>query len=467
MNIVELQKILAQGESEILEFKLGNTSPENLASVICAFLNGRGGRVLLGVSDIGKVIGVDNVGKVLNEIQNKLSELITPRSVWTFESIQIQEKEIVVIDIPEGRDKPYVVGGSIFFRRGGSVVKATRDDISDLIQKRSLTSHRWERQLAVGAELEDLDLNLIVETGRRAIDAQRWQGTADNVVEFLDSFGLITSGSITNAALILFGKQPTKFFPQARVRLLVLPSGKTGDQYSVDRIFESAVLQIVDSIVPALVTYVGGAASNFSKVNWQREDRPIFPMSALREGVMNAIVHRDYSLNSEIVISVLSHSLQIISPGGLPIELTPAALKRDHQSMPRNPDIAHLCFLYGLIEKVGRGTQLIVEDCKGSKLREPRWSSSVLETKLTFFGPSIASKEMLSADLNERQNKILLLVRERDSLSSSGLAKIFGGIVTGRTVRQDLQMLVDGGWLVRRGRGRGTSYAMGSREYSR
>jgi len=117
-------------------------------------------------------------------------------------------------------------------------------------------------------------------------------------------------------------------------------------------------------IPSVLAAYVGGIASDFRSNKWQREDHPIYPMSALREGVLNALVHRDYNLTGSTLISIAPDSLQISNPGGLPPGLTTADLKRDHPSLPRNPDIAHILFLHGLIEKVGRGTQHII--CGGA-----------------------------------------------------------------------------------------------------
>ena len=187
-------------------------------------------------------------------------------------------------------------------------------------------------------------------------------------------------------------------------------------------------------------------------------------MTALREGVMNALVHRDYSSSGSITISILPDSLQISNPGGLPEGLKPADLKRDHPSVPRNPDIAHVCFLRGFIEKVGRGTQRIVEDCREARLHDPKWQSSSLETILTFFTPASGFAQTLVEDLNDRQQKILAAIQEHKPLSANDVAKLLGGEVTDRTVRNDLQTLVNGQWLVRRGRGRSTLYVRPKKE---
>lgn len=457
MNAKDLQKLIEKGESDQVEFKTGNAPIEMIAKNVCAFLNWRGGRILLGVSDQG-LVGVTDARALVQRIKHRMSKLISPPAMWTVEHVRIDDRDIVVIEVPTGIDKPYVTEGAIYFRRGERTVPATRNEISALIHKRSESSQRWERQIAMGAEREDLDDKLISETAILAVKAERWQGSPDKVEDFLNALGLFAHGGVTNAALLLFGKQPSRLLPQARVRLLVMPEGKTGNRYSADRTFDGCALRIAQQIPEALSKYTGGVLSKFSEKNWQREDRPLYPMAALREGIMNALVHRDYSHNGSITISVQPDLLQISNPGGLPDELSPADLKRDHPSVPRNPDIAHVFFLRGLIEKIGRGTQRIVEDCRDAHLRDPRWQSSPLETRLTFFTPATGSR---SEDLNDRQKQIIEFSQEKKQLKAGDIAVLLGGGITERTIRNDLQALVDGGWLTRRGRGRSTSYVKG------
>jgi ATP-dependent DNA helicase RecG len=453
MNAQGLQNIIAKGEGKHAEF-LTETATEPVARVVCAFLNSSGGRLLLGVGKQGQVLGIADAEANARRLEKELPTLISPTAVWTVEHHREDNHSVLKVEVPEGQDKPYVVGGAIYLRRHGQVVAATRDEISDLIRKRIEASQRWERQLALGVDREDLNDELVLQTIQRARKLNRWGGTQDDddIDGFLNKLGLAAEGSITNAGLLLYGRAPTRVLPQARVRLLVIPEGKTGDHYRVDRWFERCLLQNLEEIPEALAVYLGGVESRFSGSSWERSDRPIYPGSAVAEGIINALIHRDYSLNGSITISIYQDSLRISNPGRLPIKLSD--LKRDHQSLPPNPDVAHVCYLHGLIEKVGRGTQRIVEDCRKAQLREPKWQTSALETTLTMF--SAASRT--SKDLNERQQQILKALGERGLLRSSDIIKLLGTGVTDRTVRSDLQWLVDLGLLIRRGRGRSTSY---------
>jgi ATP-dependent DNA helicase RecG len=458
MNKKDFQNIIAKGETEHIEFRSGGTQPEFIARAVCAFLNRHGGRLFLGVGDQGQIVGVSDADSMAKRIDSQLPKMISPPALWTVEKMNVDGLNVIIIEVPEGLDKPYVTGGAIYFRRGTQVVPATRNEISELINKQIDESQRWERQIVVGAEREDLDDKLIKETATMAVKSERWQGSSEDIEGFLHALGLSAHGGVTNAALLLFGKQPSRLLPQARVRLLVMPEGKTGNRYSVDKTFDACLLRIAEQIPDALASHAGGVLSRFSQENWQREDHPLYPKTALREGVMNALVHRDYSLSGSVAISIYPDSLQITNPGSLAGGLTPADLKRDHPSVPRNPDIAHIFFLRGLIEKIGRGTQRIVEDCRTAGLHDPKWQSSELETRLTFFSPATSSRV---EDLNERQQQILDLLREKKRLRTGDVAVQLAGGVTDRTVRNDLQTLVDGGWLIRRGRGRSTSYVEG------
>ncbi|MBS1912933.1 MAG: putative DNA binding domain-containing protein [Bacteroidetes bacterium] len=464
MNTNELLRIISEGENDRLELYGGDMPVEIIARHLCAFLNGNGGRLILGVGNDGTILGVPNADSAARAFPSMLSRLITPSALWTVERVDINGRVLLVMEIPEGMDKPYVVGGGIYMRRAGRCIAATREEISRLIAARLRLEQRWERVLMPGADLGDLDAALVRDTARLAIEAGRWEGSATDSEAFLHSLGLIESGAVTNAALLLFGATPARWLPQARIRLLVAPDGKTGDRYAVDQTFEENLLRVAALLPAALSSHVAGVQSRFPEESWRREDRVLYPQAALREGIMNALVHRDYNSGGSVVIEVLPHALRVSNPGVLPGQLKPADLKRVHQSIPRNPDIAHVFFLSRMIEKVGRGTQRIVEACRAAGLREPRWQSAAAATVLTFFAPTEPAGPAGVADLSERHLLILSTIEAHGSLKAPRVAELLDADVTARTVRTDLQYLVGIGRLIRRGRGPNTTYALNSND---
>jgi ATP-dependent DNA helicase RecG len=450
----ELNRLLKSSENEILEFKAAPNS-EMIARAVTAFLNQKGGRLVLGVGPQGQIVGLPNVDQAIERIHSEVPKLISPPAPWTVEKFEIDGKSIAIVEVPTGADQPYVMGGAVYIRRGERIETATRDEMTRIILARAKASLRWERQIVVGAGPEELDHTLIRETIRLARQAERWSGEADDVDGFLAAMGLSESGGLTQAALLLYGMRPTRLLPQAGVRLLVLPEGKVGGRYALDKWFDSNLIRLATEIPKALAPFVGGVESTFSEESWQRQDRPRYPSNAVREGIMNALVHRDYVSTASILISVHPDSIEITNPGRLPDHLTPADLRKEHLSTPRNPDLAHLSFLHGLIEKVGRGTQKIIADCREARLRDAKWVSAGATTSLTLYGPASID---VTIDLNERQQKILSLLASGERMRGIDLAKKVDPNVSTRTIRTDLLVLVQSGRLVQRGRGRNTSY---------
>jgi len=454
MNDTHINNLIAHGESNFVEFISNQVSSKTIAEIVCSFLNGEGGRLIFGVSGTGQLKGLNNASSLVNQVKSELPELISPMTLWSVEEFNAAGKAVVVLNVPEGMDKPYVTAGAIYIRRAATVVTANRDEISSLILKNSQLSQRWERQFAWGADRNDLDYELIEETLHRAIASQRWKRSDQDVDAFLAAIGLMVDGNITNAAILLYGNEPSRFLPQARVRLLIIPDGKTGDRYEVDHLYECNLLRIAHDLSQSLLAHVGGVQSEFSQDDWRRVDKTRYPMTALREGIMNAIVHRDYESNGSTIISLFAKSLEISNPGGLPEELKLSDLRKEHSSRPRNPDIAHICYLHGLIEKVGRGTQRIIEDCRKAKLKTPKWTSSKLETTLTFF----AGNAEHVTDLTARQSQIAELLSSHGHLKVSEIVERLDGPVTDRTVRNDLQVLIDNCLVKKNGNGPTTAY---------
>ncbi|MNX45297.1 hypothetical protein D3C86_758050 [compost metagenome] len=240
-----------------------------------------------------------------------------------------------------------------------------------------------------------------------ALSGNRMKEIVKTPLDFLTYYGLFQNGQFTNAAVILFAREPFRFLPQSRVRIAVLNDGKTGDKFTSDELLEGNIFENLSAIQKFLeknLTFSG----NFTDNSWQRKDDFVYPMSALREGIVNALVHSDYSLNSgSISILIYPDRLEITNVGKLPMPLS--ELKKNHLSMPQNPDIAHVFFLKGYMEKIGRGTLKIIEACKTANLKTPVWSKGSYTITLTFFnepsdGYKKSNQHTGGADLNESQN---------------------------------------------------------------
>ncbi len=412
-----IEDIISEGEGEQLEFK-ESIRKEEIAKVLCSFLNNKGGRILVGVSGTGAVKGIANAAKHLEQLKIYILKAIVPESPITISIEYVRSKEILMLKVFGGSKQPYVFDGGIYYRQKDRTVKATSKQIAELIHGRQQSEQHWERKPAIGVELDDLDKKLILSTIRESRDNHRGNYTGENITDFLSQYGLFQNGSFTNACVVLFAKHPARYIPQIRVRLTEYSEGKTDRALLRDEIFEDNLFLIRDR----LEQYVNGLGvrSIFADNKWKRIDFK-FPEKALQEGIINALMHRDYSSPSSTVsISVYPDSFVISNSGHLPDGMKVGELKKDHRSHPVNPDITHIVFLRGLIDKLGRGTIKLVEDCRNSGLKDPVWKDSIDGVSLTFSGPKALSVKRsesvgvnvgvnggLSAEVNVGVNKLI------------------------------------------------------------
>lgn len=442
MNSEQLIKdLIKQGESEQLEF-MEVVRKDTIAKTLCSFLNGSGGRVVIGVTHEGKVIGLENISEIEQELKAFLVAAIVPDAPINYSVENIGQKQMLVLKVWGGSKQPYIFDGSIFYRRGTGTQKATSKEISELIHGRQLAEQHWERQISLGVELDDLDKKLISDTINESRKNHRSNFESDDILEFLTHYGLYINGSFTNACVVLFGRKPSRFIPQIRVRLTEYAESKTDDNLIRNEVLEGNLFSIRDE----LEKYVNGLGvrSVFDKNQWKRQDFA-FPKKALQEGIINALMHRDFSsFSSSVSISVYPDKFIISNSGKLPDDIKISDLKKNHDSHPVNPDIAHVVFLRGLIDKLGRGTIRVIEECKDAGLKAPEWKETSTGIVLTFHGPKSLSerKERIDAANDAVKRHV------RDAVSdavSDAVNDAASDAVIERLINEVLLLLVENG----------------------
>ena len=172
-----------------------------------------------------------------------------------------------------------------------STVQADSKQLASLIHKESERNQRWETKSAIEVESEDIDLYEVLECIKEANLTGREQSFPDNPPQFLSKYGLYKNGDFTNAAVVLFGKNPANFFPQVRVRLSVFKTDKTGEKLLYDKIFDGNLFKSIRQITD-FFDLAYGVSSSFQSAKWQRTDKPSFPRLAIREAILNAFIDR-------------------------------------------------------------------------------------------------------------------------------------------------------------------------------
>jgi len=266
----------------------------------------------------------------------------------------------------------------------------------------------------------------------------------------LQHFNLIKNNQLTNAAILLFGKEPSRYIPQSSVRVNELPEGKTGDIFETPLLLETNLFKSFYELQKyfKMKTPIIG---EFSKTDWTRKDRPKFPLDALDEAVTNALIHCDYSdITNEILVNVYPDRIEISNSGEL--VYSDSELKKNHLSIPPNPDIARIFYIRGMIERTGRGTTLIYKEFTSMDYKAPKWLSQKSKVVLTLF---LAEQPV---KLNFRQVSFVNSVEDYFGFSREYYQKNCNEEISERTARNDLAELIRGGWLKQLGDGNQTTY---------
>lgn len=375
-----IKNLLGQPEGERLEFK--STIVKNaIAQVITSLINTKGGDLLIGINDDKSVADVNLNENDRKNIEQFLITEIKPTAPIYSRLETYKNKSIIMISVWEGANKPYHFKNKIFVRRGSQTVLSKDITTANLLNERRYSEQRWERQAVLGASLNDLDIEEIKKT----MTAYKNYSSAefvDDEKNFLVNRGLIINGNITNACMVLFGKNPVQFIPQSKIKLVVHPGTSSSDAFIENKIFEGNILKNIEVILSHFDSIIG---KEIKIEGIYRKEQKRYPEKALREGLLNAIVHRDYSISKAfLTISIYSNRLVISNYGGLPDELTVKDLTTEHNSILRNPDIAQMCFYNGLIEMLGTGTLRMIRNCKEEGFRMPKWKNKDNILELTF-----------------------------------------------------------------------------------
>lgn len=389
----ELSQLIAQGESETLEFKRSTAEMKRAGETLCAFLNGEGGKVLIGVAPDGKLVGQDVADITLRDIAAMLGRFEPPARVEMIRIDVGRGRQVIVLEAAPSRQfAPFVFESKPYKRVGSTTTVMSQAEYARLLLDRNHSRHRWENQPAVGVRLEDLDREEILRTRATAIEQRRLSaGTSMDVGDILDRLGLRIDGQITQAAQMLYG---TKFLPDCPQALLKLGRFRgtkiTGDILDNKQEHLHAFAMVREAI--AWLDRTLPLSARFPKGAINREDRLPVPAEALREIVINAVIHRDVSNpSSYVAIAVFDDRIEIHSIGDFPTGIRAELLTQEHRSIPRNPLIAGAFHRTGAIEVWGRGTNRVIEACRAYGIAEPTFTEGSGAVTVTFKAEIIAA----------------------------------------------------------------------------
>lgn len=220
-SLAALQSLIAQGESVTLELERSTAELRRAGETLCAFLNGEGGKLLIGVGPDGKLVGQDVADITLRDIAAMLGRFEPPARVEMSRVDVESGRQVIVLEaVPSRQLAPFVFESKPYKRVGSTTTVMSQEEYARLLLDRNHSQHRWENQPAVGVRLEDLDREEILRTRATAIEQRRVSaGTSMDASDILDRLGLRIDGQVTQAAQMLYGTKFLPDYPQALLKL--------------------------------------------------------------------------------------------------------------------------------------------------------------------------------------------------------------------------------------------------------
>jgi ATP-dependent DNA helicase RecG len=365
-NIKDLKALVKKGEGPELEFKRSTGEIKEAMHNLCSFLNAGGGIVLFGVRPDGTIEGQDVTDHTLRDLAQAVDRFEPPAHVFINRIKVGAKRECIVVAVESGLEmRPFTYEGHAYERVSSTTRRLPQVKYERLLIERGHSKRRWENLPAEGLELKDLDRKEILRTRELAIQQNRISpDTGRDIGEILDRLGLRVNGALTRAALVLYGKKFLPDYPQCLIKMGRFRGTEiTGEIVDNRQERMNAFAMVREGIAFLERTMPLGARFPTGKIF--REDRFPVPLDALREILLNAIMHRDYShYSGYVAIVVFDDRIEIRSYGHLPTGITVEQLSKKHDSKPTNPLIAEAFHRTGAVEIWGRGTNRVISMCK-------------------------------------------------------------------------------------------------------
>jgi len=363
----KLNQLIAQGENLAVEFKREDVSPDSLAKEMVAFANAGGGSILIGVEDDGQISGIQNTKIDEAWAVNIARNNIIPALNITTSFAMVGEFNVLCIEVPKGKDKPYQTNKFQFLIRVGSTNRvATQTELLRLFQHSGALHYD---KLGVERTNESILNYSKVSHYFNIFDIQFDAETPEQREKLLQNADILTEdGNLTVAGTLCFSLNPSKYLHQTGVMFAHF----NGEAITDELIDRQEIIGTLDYVIDTSHAVVKNNLKVPSKIVGAKreEEQPVFTDKTLREIITNACVHRDYSIaGSQIRLLLFANRLEVHSPGRLPNTITIEKLKVG-ASYPRNPVIASILTNLRYIDKLGRGIPMVLQEAaqKGKKV---------------------------------------------------------------------------------------------------
>lgn len=397
---------------------------------VCGFANAQGGVIYIGKDDIGNVVGLKDYKKLMDDIPNKIRNAM---GITVEVNLHEQTGNHFIEIITHPYSVPISWRGRYYYRSGSTKQELTGNALNEFLLKKS--GKTWDDVIEPRATFDDIDEN----TFSAFLKMSEEKGRLPDVVgltnqQIFEKLLLTEKGQLKRGALVLFGKNPERFYPNTFVKI-----GRwEGNNILFHDVEEGNLYTLLRNVTNKLNNDYLKQKIHFEGL--YRIETGEYPREAMREMLLNALVHRSY-MGAPIQIRVYDDKINIWNDGGLPTGISLESLKRPHSSNPRNPIIAGVCFKGGLIDAWGSGTVKIIETCLQAGLPEPELIEQDGGFFVTLFKNSLTAEQLTKLGLNDRQLKAVEYVKEKGRITNREYQTI--NSISERTASRELSDLVD------------------------
>lgn len=430
-------------ESPVLELK--EQINADFKKEIIAFANTDGGEIYVGVARDGSITGVENAEAEMEKISNMIRDGIKPdlTAYTSIERIEEAGKALIRVSISRGLKRPYhltdkgLKPAGVFVRHGVSSVPAADEAIRQMLKESDGTA--FDKARSINQELTFVYAEKIFQERQVAFDEARKR-----------TLGLLDAdGYYTNAALLLSDQC-------GHIIRCAVYEGTGKSKFKTRKEFFGSILKQLDDMF-SFLSLNNNLRSTFDGL--RRIDYADYPEEALREALLNAVVHRDYDYSGSIIINIYDDRMEFISLGGLVKGLTLEDIKGG-VSQPRNTVIANVFYRLELIESYGTGIQRMLESYAGSGFK-PEFAPAPASFVVMLPNRNAEKNQADDLDLS-REEKVLRLLTERGSISRKDVEQLLG--CSSFPANQVLKLLFEQGRIAKTGAARGTKYILNTRD---
>ncbi|MDY5306457.1 RNA-binding domain-containing protein [Fusobacterium gastrosuis] len=412
-------------ESRKLELK--STITNTFLKTVSAFSNYNSGKIIFGIDDNGKVVGLKNIEELCLDLENKINDNISPKPDFRF--IKDSKKNIITLIVEEGMNKPYLYKGKAYKRNDTATVEVDNIELNRLTLS-GLNQYYEELK----SRNQNLEFKVLQKELQKKLTIKNF---SEDVLKTLNLYD--DKNGYNNAAELLADKNNFSGIDIAKF-------GENIDEISDRNLFIN--ISIISQYQKTLEVF--NRYYKYEQISGsERIEKELIPEKAFREVIANALIHRTWDVNSNIRILMFEDKLEVSSPGGLPTGISEKEYLNGQISQLRNPILANVFFRLKYIEMFGTGIKRINESYKDFAVKP---NFEIFENSIKITLPIITTKLFLTTD----EKIVMDIFKDGSILSSSEIVEMTG--FKKDKLNRLLKKLVQKNYIEIIGNGRGTKY---------